>query len=249
MNKATNSSPKILIALATFNEYDNIRDLVKQLLQTTPQADILIVDDNSPDGTGQWALETSLQEPRLKAIVRTNERGLGSAVIRALSFAIENDYDFVLNMDADFSHPIPDVPRLIERILDVSDPIDVVIGSRYVAGGGTRNWPLKRRIMSRCVNLFARITLGLKTHDNSGAFRCYRVSTLRRIDFQNFISQGYSFFEETLFRLKQAGATFAEIPITFVDREKGVSKINRKEAYKAVWIMFKLGLSRFGCKK
>lgn len=243
-NRNNKSSTKTLIALATYNEIENLPSLVEKLRQTVPQSDILILDDNSPDGTGKWALNASSFDSHIKVIIRTDERGLGSAVIKALSFAVENDYDFVVNMDADFSHPISDVPRLLERIMDTSAPVDVVIGSRYVSGGGVKNWPLKRRVMSRCINMYARFTLGLKTHDNSGSFRCYRVSTLKQLHFNDFVSRGYSFFEETLYRLKIVSATFTEIPITFIDREKGISKINRKEAYKAIWIMFKIGLSR-----
>ena len=234
----------VLVALATYNEIDNLPSLVERLEECAPNADILIVDDNSPDGTGAWAQKASEYDSKIKAIVRTNERGLGSAVICALTYAIENEYRCVVNMDADFSHPVEDVSRLIDRYDSQDSPVDVVIGSRYVSGGDTPDWPLKRRFMSRCVNAFARLTLGLKTRDNSGSFRCYRVETLKKLDFDQFVSQGYSFFEETLYRLKLVGAQFAEIPIVFVDRRRGVSKINRKEALKAVLIMSMIGLGR-----
>ncbi len=254
-----------LIALATFNEIENLPRLVDALLATVPEADVLVVDDNSPDGTGRWALDAAAKNPRVKAIVRENERGLGTAVSAALKFAIANGYRRVVNMDADFSHPVEVVPRLLAR-LDAEGPerdsqaatkkrvkqlektlksVDVVIGSRYVPGGATPDWPLKRRLMSRGVNFFARLTLGLPTRDNSGSFRCYRVETLRKLDFDAVVSTGYSFFEEILFRLKRADATFAEIPIAFVDRQFGVSKINKKEAFRAIFIMTRLGLSRF----
>ncbi len=234
----------VLIALATYDEIDNLPLMIERLGAVVPNADILVVDDNSPDGTGKWALEASERDPKIKAIIRTNKRGLGSAVIRALKYAIENDYRCVVNMDADFSHPVEDVPRLLERFDSTEAPVDVVIGSRYISGGDVPDWPIKRKIMSRCVNCFARLTLGLKTRDNSGAFRCYRVETLRKLDFNQFVSQGYSFFEETLYRLKLVDARFAEIPIVFIDRRRGVSKINRKEALKAVWIMSALSVAR-----
>ncbi|MBQ8362415.1 MAG: hypothetical protein IJX36_00625, partial [Thermoguttaceae bacterium] len=124
------------------------------------------------------------------------------------------------------------------------EPVDVVIGSRYVPGGVTPDWPLRRRVMSRCVNAFARLTLGLRTRDNSGSYRCYRVETLRKIDFDAIVSQGYSFFEELLYRLRLVDARFAEVPIVFIDRRFGVSKINRKEALRAVAIMSRLGVAR-----
>ncbi len=238
-------APKVLIALATYNEIDNLPKLLRSLRSQTPNADVLVVDDNSPDGTGRWAEEESRTDSRVHTVIRTNERGLGSAVIRALQYAIDNDYDYVVNMDADFSHPIDALPKLLEKVEESTPKTDVVIGSRYIPGGATPDWPLRRRIMSRCVNMFARLTLGLKTKDNSGSYRCYRVEKLRELDFDRFVSSGYSFFEETLFRLKLVGATFEEIPIIFVDRRHGKSKINRKEAVRAIWIMSILGLRRF----
>ena len=233
---------KVLIVIATYNEIDNLPQIVKELRSLVSDADILIVDDNSPDGSGRWALKEAEKDPRINAIIRVNERGLGSAVIRGFKFGIEHGYDYLVNMDADFSHPVEDVPKLLEKI--TTSNVDVVIGSRYARGGMTPDWPIIRRLMSRCVNLWARITLGLATKDNSGAFRCYRVEKLRLLDFDRFISSGYSFFEETLFRLKQEGATFEEVPIVFLDRRFGVSKINGKEALKAVWIMLKIGFDR-----
>jgi dolichol-phosphate mannosyltransferase len=246
-----------LFVLATYNEIENLPRLVAEILATVPDADVLIVDDNSPDGTGKWAQTASQNDMRVKAIVRQNERGLGSAVVAGLRFAVENNYRRVVNMDSDFSHPVEVAPQLLARLdaqmstaievkqnVSVSEPVDVVIGSRYVPGGATPDWPLPRRVMSRCVNAFARLTLGLRTRDNSGSYRCYRVETLQKIDFDAIVSQGYSFFEELLYRLRLVDARFAEIPIVFIDRRFGVSKINRKEALRAVAIMSRLGLLR-----
>lgn len=265
---ATPAVKDVLFVLATYNEIENLPRLVDAILATVPQADVLIVDDNSPDGTGKWAQTASQNDIRINAIVRQNERGLGSAVVAGLRFAVENGYRCVVNMDSDFSHPIEVAPRLLARLdgetteapassekpqtlptLKVSEhsslePVDVVIGSRYVPGGATPDWPLRRRIMSRCVNAYARLTLGLRTRDNSGSYRCYRVETLQRLDFDAIVSQGYSFFEELLYRLRLVDARFVELPIVFVDRRFGVSKINRKEALRAVAIMTRLGLRR-----
>ncbi len=261
----------VLFVLATYNEIENLPTLVDAILAIVPNADVLIVDDNSPDGSGVWAQNASQNDLRIKAIIRQNERGLGSAVVAGLRFAVENGYRRVVNMDADFSHPVEIAPRLLARLdgqsLDetasqnntqsptsssvrnnstlTQEPVDVVIGSRYVPGGATPDWPLRRRVMSRCVNAFARLTLGLRTRDNSGSYRCYRVETLRKIDFDEIVSQGYSFFEELLYRLRLVDARFAEIPIVFIDRRFGVSKINRKEALRAVAIMSRLGARRF----
>ena len=267
---ATPVANDVLFVLATYNEIDNLPRLVDAILATVPNADVLIVDDNSPDGTGQWAQNASQKDLRIKALVRQNERGLGSAVVAGLRFAVENGYRRVVNMDADFSHPVEVAPRLLarldgetlreptsqntaqptstskvsERSAPALEPVDVVIGSRYVPGGATPDWPLRRRVMSRCVNAFARLTLGLRTKDNSGSYRCYRVETLQKVDFGEIVSQGYSFFEELLYRLRLVDARFAEVPIVFVDRRFGVSKINRKEALRAVAIMSRLGVAR-----
>jgi len=238
---------KALVALTTYNEIENLPSLVESILSTMPDADVLIVDDNSPDGTGVWALEASRKDARIHCIVRVDERGLGSAVVVALRYAIERNYRYVVNMDADFSHPVAKIPELVARVEKSENEkkrVDVAIGSRYVKGGSTVNWPLKRRLSSRLVNFFARLTLGLNVRDASGSFRCYRVDALRNVDFSQFLSSGYSFFEETLFRLQQTGAAFEEIPIAFVERRFGSSKINRKEAIRAVYIMSKLGVAR-----
>ncbi len=264
-NNATPVVKDVLFVLATYNEIENLPRLVDAIFATVPEADVLIVDDNSPDGTGKWAQTASKNDIRINAIVRQNERGLGSAVVAGLRFAVENNYRRVVNMDSDFSHPVEVAPLLLARLdgetsaasasqtaprLNVTKldselkPVDVVIGSRYVPGGATPDWPLRRRIMSRCVNAFARLTLGLQTRDNSGSYRCYRVETLRKVDFDAVVSQGYSFFEELLYRLRLVDARFAELPIVFIDRRFGVSKINRKEALRAVAIMTRLGLRR-----
>ena len=233
---------KVLIVIATYNEIENLPKLIDELRALISDADVLVVDDNSPDGTGRWVGKEAEMNPHVHVIIRVDERGLGSAVVRGFKYGIEHEYDYIVNMDADFSHSPEDVPRLLERIQKSN--VDVVIGSRYVQGGMTPDWPFFRKMMSYSVNFWAKVTLGLKTKDNSGAFRCYRVERLKLLDWDRFISSGYSFFEETLFRLKQVGSTFEEIPIIFRDRCLGVSKINRKEAVSAIWIMLKLGLER-----
>ena len=233
----------VLIVIATYNEIDNLPKLVEEIRTLEPDADILVVDDNSPDGTGLWAKrESEKNSHHFSSIVRFNERGLGSAVIQGFKYGIEHNYEFLVNMDADFSHSPKDLSKLLKEV--VESGVDVVIGSRYVKGGMIQGWSIIRQIMSRCINILAKITLGLETKDNSGAFRCYRVEKLKLLDFNRFISSGYSFFEEVLFRLKQVGATFEEVPILFLDRRLGISKINLKEAVKAVLIMLKIGLER-----
>ena len=237
----TAGSPKLLVAIATYNEIENIPSLTAEILAILPHADILVIDDNSPDGTGKWVDEHLTTEPRLRVIHRAGKLGLGTATIAGMKYAIEKNYDWLLAMDADFSHH----PRYLQGILAGMANADVSIGSRYVPGGGVHNWPLKRRLMSRAINIYARWLLGLRIKDCSGAYRCFRVDLLRKLDFTQIISRGYSFGEEVLWRLKRVGARFHESPIIFADRERGLSKINSQEAYQALWIIFRLGLTNW----
>lgn len=233
---------RYLVATATYNEMENLPDLVQKIRENLPGADILVVDDGSPDGTGEWADRRAREDARFFLIERGSKQGLGTAVLDAFRFSLEGRYDYLVNLDADFSHPPEMIPRLVE--IAEREKIDVVIGSRYVRGGKVIGWPLRRKVMSRGINLFARLVLRLPTKDNSGAMRCYRVETLRQLDFSLIRSRGYSFFEEILFRLKGVGATFREVPITFTDRVRGSSKINRKEAVRALWLLLRIGLER-----
>jgi dolichol-phosphate mannosyltransferase len=234
---------KVLVTVATYNEMENLPRLIEEIFQYAPQVDILVIDDNSPDGTGNWCEQQRAENPRLFCLHRSGKLGLGTATIAGMKYAIEHGYRFVLNMDADFSHPPKYLPGILAG-MDPSDkpPIDVMIGSRYVPGGGVEGWPLKRKLMSRSVNLYARWLLGLTPKDCSGAYRCYRTSLLSKLDFDSIQSRGYSFQEEILWRLKRLGARFGESPIIFVERQKGVSKINSGEAKEALKIIFKLGI-------
>lgn len=230
-----------MVAVATYNERENIADLLDAIFANLPQADVLIIDDGSPDGTGAYVDERATTEPRLFAIHRTGKLGLGSATVAGFRWALERNYHVVVTMDADFSHPPAVLPELV-RILRERDEIDVAIGSRYVAGGAIEGWPLNRRLASVAVNAYARTLLGLPIRDCSGAFRAYRASVLRRLDLDSIRSQGYSYLEEILARLQRIGARFAETPITFVDRTRGSSKINLREAAAALGIILLMGL-------
>jgi dolichol-phosphate mannosyltransferase len=232
--------PRTLITVATYNEIENLPPLVDEVFDYVPLADLLVIDDNSPDGTGEWADRKAAEDSRLRVIHRSGKLGLGTATIAAMRYAIEHDYDFMLNMDADFSHHPRYLPELIAG-MERDPPIDVMIGSRYVRGGGVEGWPLHRKLMSRCVNLYARTLLGLAAKDCSGAYRCYRVSLLKRLDFDAIRSRGYSFQEEILWRLKRLGARMGETPIIFADRVYGQSKINRREAVEALRVIAALG--------
>jgi len=240
------NAEKTLVTVATYNEMENLPDLVEQVFRIAPQVDLLVIDDNSPDGTGRWCDEKAADEPRLYCLHRPGKLGLGTATFEGMKYAIEHGYKFVLNMDADFSHQPKYLPEFLQAMDPPSRPaVDVMIGSRYVSGGGIEGWTLTRHVMSRSVNFYARWLLGLKPKDCSGSFRCYRTELLEKLDFDSFRSRGYSYLEEILWRLKRAGARFAEIPIVFTDRERGSSKINAREAIAALWIIFVLGMQNW----
>jgi dolichol-phosphate mannosyltransferase len=227
--------------LATYNELENLRPLVETIRQFAPHASILIIDDNSPDGTGRLANELQAALPDIHVIHRSAKLGLGTAMIEGVRFAIEQGYDYFLNLDADFSHP----PRFIPALLAGMRDHDVMIGSRYISGGGVEGeFNLKRKFMSTGINLYARLLLGLKTKDNSGSFRCYRVSKLAQIDLDRVRSRGYSFQEEFLFWCRVVGCRMGETPILFENRRAGYSKINRGEAIEALKIILQLGIDR-----
>ncbi len=230
---------RTLVILATYNEAENLEALVAEVLASLVAADVLVVDDNSPDGTGAVADRLAAADPRVHVIHREGKLGLGSASITALRWAIENRYDVAVVMDADFSHP----PRYLPELLTALDRCDVAVASRYAPGGGVVNWPRRRRIMSRCINAWARAWLGLRTRDNSGSFRAYRLQDMAAV-LDALTSTGYAYLEEILFRCRQAGMRFVEVPYTFDERRGGASKIDAREAVRAVWTIARLGLAR-----
>lgn len=230
--------PRLLISLATYNEAGNIAALIADIHQVAPHADVLVIDDNSPDGTGRIVAELAEADPRVQVLHRPGKLGLGTATLAAMKFAMARDYDFLLNMDADFSHP----PRYLPGILAGMSKNDVMIGSRYTRGGGTENWPLARRAISQGVNMLVRLTFRMPVKDASGAFRCYRVSMLRNAELNRVRSRGYSFQQEVLFRCYKSGAKLGEYPILFENRRAGVSKVNKKEAFRSISMILYIGL-------
>jgi dolichol-phosphate mannosyltransferase len=229
-----------LVILATYNEIENLPQLIEEIEGVLPDVDILVIDDNSPDGTGEWCDQRRDSDPRLQCLHRAGKQGLGSAAIAGFRYALEQKYERLVTMDADFSHPPRYLPALLEAL--ASADVDVVVGSRYCPGGAVEGWPLSRRIMSRCVNSAARWLLWLPVHDCSGQFRAYQAETLGRLDFEKLRATGYAYLEEILWHLKLANARFTEVPITFVDRVRGQSKINWREAVAAVRVLLTLGL-------
>ena len=218
--------PRTLVALATYNEIENLPGLVDEILRVLPDADILVVDDNSPDGTGRWCDEKAAVESRLRCLHRLAKLGLGSATLAAARYALQERYDVFITMDADWSHD----PRHLPELIGALEHADVVIGSRYVAGGAIEGWPRHRRIASRGMNRLTRMVLRLPVRDASGAFRAYRVEKLRQISLDDVRASGYAYLEEILWHLNLADATFAEVPIRFQERRSGRSKINVREA-------------------
>jgi len=217
---------RTLLAIATYNERENIRALVEAILALgIPDLDILIVDDNSPDGTGALADQLAAEHPEVSVVHRESKLGLGTAHVAAMRLADDRAYDFFATMDADFSHH----PRHLPDILANKESRDLVLGSRYVPGGGVRNWGPMRRFMSWGANAYVRTVLGLRPRDCSGAFRCYRVDMLRRIDLAAVVARGYAFQEEIVYRVQLLGGRIAEVPILFEDRRSGQTKMSLRE--------------------
>ena len=231
---------KILAAIATYNEAANIEKLVREILSLDLGIEILVIDDNSPDGTGRIADRLAAETGKVQAVHRPAKMGLGTATLAGVTYAIEHSYDVLVTMDADFSHD----PKYLPEILAGAAEYDVVIGSRYIRGGGIVNWPPARRVMSFLVNLYCRIVFRVGAHDYSGAYRAYRRAVLEKLDAATFISKGYSFQEEMLVRCAKTGARIAEVPIVFVDRAEGATKANLGEMIRSSLTLLRLGLWR-----
>lgn len=228
-----------IVVIPTYNEAENICPLVAMILTLPGSHDVLVVDDNSPDGTANVVLEKFAEESRVHIVRRKQKLGLGTAYSAGFRFALEEDYSFVVTMDADFSHNPRDIPRLEQEM----DSSDLIIGSRYIEGGATAHWGIFRKLISRTANIVANQFLHLCPHDCTSGFRLYRTDALRRLSFETVHADGYSYLLELLFRASKEHMRVQEVPILFVDREKGKSKISRKEIFKAIQTILRL---RFG---
>jgi dolichol-phosphate mannosyltransferase len=232
------STASTLVALATYNEIENLPGLVDEILRVLPDADVLVIDDNSPDGTGKWCDNQAAVEPRLHCVHRAGKMGLGTATIEAVRYATERRYETLVTLDADWSHD----PRHLLDLLAALDRADVAIGSRYCPGGHIEGWPVSRRLMSKGVNGLTHLLLRLPIRDASGNFRAYRVAKLREIHLDRVRATGYSIQEELAWNLHRAGATFTEVPITFRDRRAGASKVGFREAWGKLSTIVRLSL-------
>jgi dolichol-phosphate mannosyltransferase len=230
-----------LVSLATYNERDNLAPLLAEIHKAVPAAELLVIDDNSPDGTGRLADELAASNSRLHVLHRPGKLGLGTAILAGMRYALDHDYDLFINMDADFSHH----PRYLPALLAGMDRHDVMIGSRYVPGGGSENWPLSRQLMSRSINFLVSLLMRIPARDCSGGYRCYRVAKLRQARLDRVRSRGYSFQQEVLYRCRQAGCRIGETPIIFENRRAGKSKVDAREAVRSIAMIFRIGLPAF----
>ncbi|MDZ7315689.1 MAG: polyprenol monophosphomannose synthase [candidate division KSB1 bacterium] len=228
---------KVLIIVPTFNERENIERLLSTLLALPVNGlEVLVVDDASPDGTGQIVEAIAEKEPRVHLIRRPGKMGLGSAYIAGFRYGLANHFDLIFEMDADFSHDPHEIPKMIRA----ADNYDVVVGSRYLHGITVVNWPLKRLLLSMVANLYTRLITGLPVEDCTAGFVCYHRRVLESINLDRIISDGYSFQIEMKFRAWKFGFRIGEVPIIFVDRHLGVSKMSKRIVYEAVWMVWRL---------
>lgn len=235
---------KPVVVVPTYNERDNIDSLIEELLALPDNVSVINVDDGSPDGTGEAADAWAAKTDRVHVIHRAGKLGLGTAYIAGFKYALAADYDRILTMDADFSHH----PRYVPSMLTLSAERDMVIGSRYVPGGGTLRCTWKRRALSQGANTFAKLMLGLEALDCTAGFRCYRREVLEAIDLDAIFSNGYSFLIEMIYYVQRAGYRVGEVPIIFEDRRRGTSKISQNEVWRALQTVGRLSVRRWRAK-
>jgi len=228
------------VVLPTYNEHDNLPKIVPEILATAPEVDVLVVDDASPDGTGEIDDDLARRNSRVTVLHRPHKDGLGPAYLAGFARALAEGYGRVLEMDADCSHE----PAALPSLLAASDAADLVLGSRYVPGGGTVHWGLGRRLLSRAGSLYARMILGVPVRDLTGGFKCFRREVLQAIDLGTVTSTGYAFQIELTYRAIRRGFRVVEVPITFVDRRVGKSKMSRAIVLEALWKVWAIRASR-----
>ena len=227
---------KVIVVLPTYNERANIESIVKAVLSHGPEWHVLVVDDGSPDGTGEVADELARQDARVHVLHRAGKLGLGTAYRDGLTLAVDSGCDYACTMDSDFSHD----PRVLPRLRELAERHGAAHGSRYITGGATGNWGLLRRLNSLLANALTRLLLRVRLRDCTSGFRCYRGDLLDKIEVSTLTARGYAVLEELLYRCRRVGITPAEYPITFVDRKAGKSKMNLGERVRAVALLVRL---------
>jgi dolichol-phosphate mannosyltransferase len=236
----------VLVVIPTYNERDNLAPIVTRLHAALPGSEVLVVDDGSPDGTGDLADELAEADERVHVLHRTEKAGLGAAYVAGFDWALERDYDAIVEMDADGSHAPEDLPRMLRMLGSDGAGADVVLGSRYVPGGSVVNWPWHRQMLSRGGNVYSKLALGVDINDITGGFRVYRRAVLQTVNLDNIASQGYCFQVDLAFRSVEAGFIVVEVPITFVEREAGESKMSGSIVREALLRVTKWGLRHRG---
>ena len=234
-----NAVGPVAVVVPTYNERDNIESVVSRVRAAVPDADLLVVDDNSPDGTGEVADKLAAADSRVHVLHRAGKAGLGTAYIAGFRWALERGYGAIVEMDADGSHQPEELPTLLAALADA----DLVLGSRWVPGGTVRNWAKSRELLSRSANLYTRLMLRISVKDATAGYRAYRAATLQRIGLDDVQSQGYCFQIDLVLRTIRAGLTVTEVPITFVERVHGASKMSRSVVIEAFWRVAVWGLT------
>ncbi len=222
---------RVLVVIPTYNERDNVEAIVERVTASIAEANVLIVDDHSPDGTGKIADEIAAADPRVHVLHRTAKAGLGGAYVAGFGWGLERGFDVLVEMDADGSH----APEQLSRLLDALRDADLVIGSRWVPGGTVVNWPKSRELLSRGGNLYTRMALGIDLRDATGGYRAYRRAVLEEIDYRSVVSEGYCFQVDLAWRAARGGFRVVEVPITFAERERGESKMSGSIVREALW--------------
>jgi dolichol-phosphate mannosyltransferase len=230
----------VLVIVPTYNEAGSLPGVLARLLEAVPDADVLVVDDGSPDGTGSIADALAADEKRIAVLHRPAKAGLGAAYLAGFAWGLARCYDVLVEMDADGSHRPEDLPRMLRALEDA----DVVLGSRWVPGGSVLNWPARRRWLSRAGTTYAHLALGIDIRDATGGFRAIRATALKALELDDVVSQGYCFQIDLVNRAVRAGLDVVEVPITFVERELGTSKMNRAIVAEALWRVTSWGLDR-----
>ncbi|MCP4742370.1 MAG: polyprenol monophosphomannose synthase [Actinomycetales bacterium] len=229
---------RVLVIVPTYNERESLPQITARIRANDPSAHILIADDNSPDGTGAIADSLAAADDQIHVMHRASKAGLGAAYIAGFTWGLERDFDVLVEMDADGSHQ----PEQLHRLLDALADADLVLGSRWIAGGGTQNWSKGREVLSKGGNTYARVMLGIPLHDATGGYRAFRAHTLRGIDLASVSSQGYCFQVDLAWRAVQRGFAVKEVPITFVERAAGTSKMSSTIVVEALWRVTEWGL-------
>lgn len=227
---------KTLVIIPTYNEKENISKIIPLVLKQDQEIEVLVVDDSSPDGTGRMVEELKVSNPRIKLITRSKKSGLGTAYIAGFDYALQNGYDYIFEMDSDFSHDPNYIPDFLKAVSDS----DLVLGSRYIRGVNVVNWPITRLLLSYFANVYARWVTGFPIKDSTGGFKCFKREVLEKIGLDNIHSNGYAFQIEMSFRAWKKGFRIKEIPIIFVDRRAGESKMSKRIVREAVWMVWKL---------